>query len=91
MGLLRLLCLHQEFPGRDPKLVPSLLRDLEQLKEASCPSDVDFLFGRVYENGIGVLVDKEKALEYYDKGQGNSTGCEEGWKRLQKSVHLGKS
>lgn len=91
MGLLRLLCLHQEFPGRDPKLVPSLLRDLEQLKEASCPSDVDFLFGRVYENGIGVLVDKEKALEYYDKGQGNSTGCEEGWKRLQKSVHSGKS
>ncbi len=91
IGLLRLLCLYPDFTGRDTKLVPSLLLNLEQLKGASYQSDLDFMFGRVYEDGIGVPVNKEKALEYYDKGRVDYIGCEEGWHRLQKSVHPGKS
>lgn len=38
---------------------------LEKAKEAAFSDEPDFLLGRIYEEGLGVVRDAKKALEYY--------------------------
>lgn len=64
MRMLDMLVNYPEFPGRDPALAPKLIQDLEPLNKEGTWGFLNDLFGRVYENGIGVPVDQEKAAKY---------------------------
>ena len=79
--LLSLGIHNKDFPGRDEKLMYALAQELEDSVSSSLPGNVSYLLGRVYEDGIGTPVDKEKALKFYEKGK-NHIGCTDGVERL---------
>ncbi len=58
-----------------------IAQSLDERTLGSLLYNLDYLVGRIYEDGIGTPVDKEKALSYYKRG-GNHTGCGEGTARL---------
>ncbi len=79
--LLSLGIHNKDFPGRDEKLMYELAQERGILGSFSPPGNVCYLLGRVYEDGIGTPVDKEKALSFYEKGR-KHIGCSDGAERL---------
>lgn len=71
-----------DFPGRDEAKLYTLARDLDQYSKSDHAGKLNYLLGRVYEDGIGTPVDKGRAREYYKRGRSSYTGCAERLERL---------
>lgn len=83
--MLSMLVRNPDFPGRDAEKGWTLAGELDKhLIPGSENEAIIYLIARVYEDGIGTPLDKAKALEYYNRGQGNHAGCSEGRERLRK-------
>ncbi len=72
-----------EFPGRDEAKLYALAQELDQYSKSDHAGKLNYLLGRVYEDGIGTPVDKRKALVYYERGRGSHAGCAERLEKLQ--------
>ncbi len=86
MFMLSLGFRHKDFPGRDEKLMYELAQELDKDSASLDSGSLSYLLGRMYEDGIGTPVDKEKALHYYQNGTkswSRHSGCVEGLERLQ--------
>ncbi len=90
LNLLTLLILYPEFPGRDVSRSTDLMWMMEAELERSTDGYLNCVVGRVFEDGIGVPVDRARALVHYERGMKEHSGCAKGWERLQNSVHSEK-
>ena len=76
---------HADELKKDGKELYDLVQSLDKPTLGSRLSDLSYLLGRIYEDGIGTPVDKEKALSCYKRG-GNHAGCSEGAERLLRQL-----
>lgn len=90
MSMLSMLVHHAEFPGRDLSKVPVLLGELEEFAEDDRSGQISYIIGRVYEDGIGAPVNREKALKYYKQGKRGNSSCAKRWEKLQESAPAGQ-
>ncbi len=78
---------HKEFPGRDEHVLYELAQELDPFVDNSpYTGHLLYLLGKVYEEGIGTPLDREKALKYYQGAVSSHLGCSEGVERLQQET-----
>ena len=85
-SMLSVLLRYPESPVNDPGITAVLVDKLNACSKSkhNYAGLINYCLGYVYENGIGISPDKEKALEYYSRGQGKYPACTERWEKLQK-------
>lgn len=83
--MLSMVVRYHDFPGRDEKVAYALATYLEEFSRPDYNAYLNYLLGRVYEDGIGTPPNKNKALEYYMRGQQDHPACAEACKSLGKS------
>ncbi len=83
--MISMVVKHLRFPGRDEAKAYEMAQGLQEFAERNQRDSLNYLLGRVYEDGIGTPPDKEKALEYYMRGSEEYPACAEGCERLEKS------
>ncbi len=82
MFMLSMVVHHPEFSECDEKRAYGFVTYLEGFSKSSGNAYLNYLLGRVYEDGIGTPPDKEKALEYYMRGR-DHPACAEGCERVK--------
>ncbi len=82
--MISMVVRYPDFPGRDEKKAYTFAAYLEGFSKPDGNAYLNYLLGRVYEDGIGTLPDQEKALEYYMRGSEKHPACAEGCERLRK-------
>ncbi|WPX41598.1 hypothetical protein QET93_005715 [Akkermansia sp. N21116] len=84
--MLTLAFRHADLPGRDEKKLYDLAQELDKYTQSYTAGGLNYFLGKVYEDGIGTPVDRDKALEYYKRGAKGRffyhAGCGEGVDRL---------
>ncbi len=74
---------YADFPGRDESQIFAMAQDLSRYSFSEGTGYLNYLLGRVYEDGIGTPVDQGKACEYYELSRSCHAGCAERWEKLK--------